>query len=108
MKEKIVIREVHQYTDDEGIRDVTAFVPIDKDSKEETIYHGAAPVMTSQGRVKFPFDLSICSTLEECFERFEELAKKAIAEAQKEQEKENLIVTPNQARNQGQTIPFPR
>jgi hypothetical protein len=111
-----MIEEVKKYTNEEG-KGVTAYIPLSKyDSEGEpmqntkTRYDGTVGIKTPMGiqPIHFPFPDDF--TLEQCFEKFEEIAdveiQKIMQEAKKQQEEENLIVTPDQMKG-GQTIDFP-
>ena len=118
-----MIKEVKKYTDDEG-KSVTAYIPleIEKSENKETeliAYEGQVGVQTPMGvaPIRFPFPDNY--TLEQCFENFKDIAdievEKVMKEAEerakeveKQTKEDNLIVTPDQMRQQTQSIPFPQ
>ena len=115
-----MIKEVKKYTDDDG-RSVTAYIPIDNPTKimpfkvdcsEDLIaYEGQVGIPTPMGvaSVRFPFPENF--TLEQCFEKFMEIAEieveRIMKEAEEKAKDDNLIITPGQAAQQGNSIPFP-
>ena len=104
-----MIEEVKKYTNEQG-KGVTAYIPMTSNSEEtkNPHYDGTVGIRTPMGiqPVQFPFPENF--TLEQCFEKFEEIAdievKKIMVEAEKRHNEENLIVTPGQMKNK--TIPF--
>jgi hypothetical protein len=108
-----MIEEVKKYTDEQG-KSVTAYVPMsltedsNKDTKSLTHYDGTVGIRTPVGvqPIQFPFPENF--SLEQCFEKFEEIAnvevEKIMTEAKKKHDEENLIVTPDQVK--GKKISF--
>jgi hypothetical protein len=91
-----LIREVKEYTNEEGKR-VTAFIPLGKDENaEENIFHGTVGIMTQRGPIEFSFDFPEGYDLKKCFDDFDNVVKKALEEKQKEARENDLIVTPGQ------------
>jgi len=112
-----MIREVKKYTDDNGAS-VTAYIPILNEEESKIVtntplsaYEGQVGIPTPMGvaPIKFPFPEDF--TLEQCFERFMEIAEieveKIMKEAEEKAKNDNLIITPGQAAKQGNLIQFP-
>jgi hypothetical protein len=105
----VMIEEVKKYTNEKGMS-VTAYIPLSEETDVlmNTRYDGTVGIRTPMGvqPIQFPFPKDF--TLEQCFEKFEEVAdveiKKIMEEAEAKQKEDNLIVTPGQAK---QPLQFP-
>ena len=107
-----MINEVKKYTNDEGMS-VQAYIPtLTEEASERTemspeliAYEGTVGIKTPMGVQPIHFPFPDDYTLEQCFEKFEEVAdieiKKIMEEAEQKQKDENLILTPGQGRGQG-------
>jgi len=105
-----MIEEVKKYTNEKGMG-VTEYTPVsNSDVYIKPRYDGTVGIRTPMGvqPIQFPFPEDF--TLEQCFEKFEEIAdvevQKIMKEAEEKQKEENLIVTPN-GTPAGKTIEFP-
>jgi len=93
-----MIYETKAYIDDDG-KSITAYIPTEE-TDEKQRHEGTVGVRTPMGvqPLHFPFPDEL--TLEECFEKFEEVAdvevKKIMEEYEKKQQEENLIITPGE------------
>lgn len=118
-----MIREVKKYIDEKDGKTITQYTPIYFSTRnsdegkacinndERVVFEGQVGIQTPMGiapiRFEFPEDYS----LEKCFEKFEEIAgeevERTIKEAEEKAKEDNLIVTPDQMKQAGGTIPFP-
>jgi len=119
-----MIKEVKKYIDDDA-RVVTAYIPLEAGKSEVlqeelAAYEGQVRVSTPMGMAHIVFPFPFNYTLEQCYENFEDIAtaetnrimeeeEKRVQEAEEKAKEDNLILTPEQMRAQGQgPIPFPR
>ena len=91
--------EITQYVGEEGESIVakTASNPEIKDSLEpKTVFVGTIPlrVGTPQGIMQIPFEFEFPQnlTLAQCFEQFDDIAKKEVAKKKAEMEDQNRII----------------
>jgi hypothetical protein len=97
-----MIYKTDRYVDEDG-RGVTEYIPQEEPSTETIHYEGTVGLQTPMGPQPISFKFPSEFTLADCFEKFDEVAKvevkRIIAEAQKRQQEQNLIVTPDQINN---------
>lgn len=86
------ISEVKTYMDEEG-RMVAGHYPI---NGSDPSFLGSFMVQTNMGPIRMNIEFPEDSTLQECFDSFDELAKKTLEDAQNEVKDRNRIVTPDQ------------
>lgn len=105
-----MIEEIKKYTNEEG-KGVTTYTSLEGVEPHKIRYEGTVGIRTPMGvqPIHFPFPDEY--TLEKCFEDFETVAdvevKKIMEEAEKQHKEENLIVTPDQVKEQGGIVQFP-
>jgi hypothetical protein len=107
-----MIHKINRYEDEDG-RSVCEYVPETSVNTQDstltdtdytcTHYEGTVGIPTPMGAQPINFKFPFGFTLAECFSKFDEVAKvevkKLIEQAQKRQQEQNLIVTPNQINN---------
>ena len=94
-KKNRTIFEAKTFIDDDG-RTVIGRIPI-SDKNISPSYSGAFMVGTNMGPIRLNFDFPEGTNLNECFEQFDDFAKKTFEEEKAKAEAKNKIVTPGQS-----------